>query len=104
MARYACCDAVIAACVEAMGITARIVDFSGTKILVRTINGALDESPLGRGSSAAAGSQASPNVTLLMSAGETGAQFDVLVPKFNADAAGSSPYRYVNVAERRLIV
>jgi hypothetical protein len=69
--------------VEAFGWTIRIVDFSGTKILVRTINGnlAADE-----GDEDDSSRKTKPlNGTLLMSAGQTGAQFDVLVPKFTAD-------------------
>lgn len=75
------------ACVEAFGWTIRIVDFSGTKILVRTINGNLSAED---GEEDDAARKNKPlNGTLLMSAGQTGAQFDILVPKFTGDVVPS---------------
>lgn len=74
---------------ESLGWVTRIVDFSGTKILVRTINGNIDDEE----------DKGSPKkgvnavqCTLLMSAGDTGAQFDVLVPKVTIPE--SPTYRY----------
>ncbi len=65
------------------------MDFSGTKILVRTINGNLSGD---EGDDEAARKGKPLNGTLLMSAGQTGAQFDVLVPKFTGDVLPTYKY------------